>query len=698
MSGIAGLYRLDGQPTEQASVQRMIERMAHRGPDGKKVWAEGAVGLGHGMLHTTPESLREELPLQNERGTLALTADARLDNREELIRQLDLRRPPASLTDSQLILAAYEAWGQTCVDHLLGAFAFALWDGPRQTLFCAKDHIGIRNLYFWHRPGCLFACATEIKALLCLPGVPEVLDEAQVGALLTREMPDAQRTLFKGVRRLQPGHTLTVTPQDLHLRPYWEPAPTTDPIPTDDEGCTRRFLELFTEAVRCRLRSAHPVGSELSGGLDSSFVTCMARDLLGADAAHPLPTISLTYNQFPGCDERAYIEAVVAQGGIAPHYEVVEEHGLFDLLDDLFDYADEGRTGGNHHLNWLTAEAARDAGLRVLLTGQDGDTTVYHGWQYFLELAREGRWGAFAREAKLCVEHLRRERGAYAMQETFRDPREVLNAYAGAQLKTWAAKGNYLRFFRAANQIHKHFGVPRRQLYRRLWRDLLRPASLARWRRQHREPSSASARVPNLVNPDLARRTRLGERLAESRTEERPAQTLREFQRRTLTSPHLAYSFEKFDHYAAAFGVEARHPFMDKRLVEFCLALPPTQSLQGGWTRAVMRRAMTGVVPDRIRTRVGKTSLEKPYEYLLLEKSQSTLSQVVERLDEAAGVLNVPYLKELYERRDRLSSTEVDALGLGMGLAFWLQKQSFGQQPSSCLQHKDSKKVHKDSS
>ena len=694
MSGIAGLYRLDGQPADRASMKRMIERMSHRGPDGQNAWAQGAIGLGHGMLHTTPESLHEVLPLQNKSGTLALTADARLDNREELIRRLDLRLPPTSLTDSQLILSAYEAWGKACVDHLLGAFAFALWDGPRQELFCAKDHIGIRNLYFWHRPGRLFACATEIKALLCLPGVPEVIDEAQLGALLTREMLDAEHTLFEGVLRLMPGHTLTVTPQDFRLRSYWEPAPTSESVPTDDEACTRRFLELFTEAVRCRLRSAHPVGSELSGGLDSSFVTCMARDLLGADAAHPLPTISLAYDTFSGCDERAYIEAVVAQGGIAPHYEVVEEHGLFDLLDDIFDYADEGRTGGNHHLNWLTAEAARDAGLRVLLTGQDGDTTVYHGWQYFLELAREGRWSEFAREAKLCVEHISRERGAYAMQETFRDPREVLNAYAGAQLQTWAAEGNYLRFFRAAHQIHKHFGVPRRQIYRRLWRDLLRPSSLARWRRRQSQAPAAPARVPDIVSPDLARRTRLSERLAESRAEEPSPQTLREFQLGTLKSPHLAYSFEKFDHYAAAFGVEARHPFMDKRLVEFCLALPPTQSLQGGWTRVVMRRAMKGVVPERIRTRVGKTSLEKPYEYLLLKKSRRKLSQVAARLDEASSLLNVSYLKALYERREHLSPSEIDALGMGMGVALWLQKWSFGQKTSSYLRSKDSKKVH----
>src|SRR5262245_20600165 len=160
----------------------MVASVAHRGPDASGSWCQGAVGLGHRMLWTTPESLSEKLPLANQAGDLAITADARIDNRDELTAALGLP-PHSGVTDSMLILLAYEHWGEHCPEKLLGDFAFAIWDGRKRVLFCARDHFGVKPFYYCHS-GRLFAFASEIKALLSLPEVPRRLNEVRVADYL----------------------------------------------------------------------------------------------------------------------------------------------------------------------------------------------------------------------------------------------------------------------------------------------------------------------------------------------------------------------------------------------------------------------------------------------------------------------------------------------------------------------------------
>lgn len=675
MSAVFALYYLDGQQVDPEALRRAVDTMAHRGPDGGGAWNEGPVGLGHRMLHTTPESLHETLPYTHASASFTITADARIDNRDELIARLDLERREQPVTDSQLILEAYCAWGESCVEELLGAFAFAIWDEQKRQLFCARDHLGVKNLYYWHRPGELYACASEIKALLSLEEVPEEIDEVQLGTFFTKEIFEPEDTVFKGVRRLLPGCTQTVAPNRIRSRCYYEPTPTTETLPTTDDGYTERFLELFQEAVRCRLRSAFPVGSELSGGLDSSFVTCVARDLSGADDSHPFPTISLVYDRFPQCDERTYINQVVEQGGIEPHFVSAEERGILPLLDEIYGYLDDGRAAGNHHLNWLTASAAQKAGVRVLLSGQDGDTTVYHGWQYFIELAGEERWEEFAREAALSVQNMKRERGEYDMQETWQGSLDVLNSYGGVYLKRWAIEGRYLKFARSVEQISRHFDVPRRGIYRKMMRNLVRSSSRAEARRRAAVARGARQALPPTLSPALAKRIGLAGRLAEHRLAREQDWTVRGAQLRTFKSPQLMLSFEKFGYYAAANGIEARHPFMDRRLVEYCLALPPSQSMSEGWTRVVMRRAMDGIVPDGIRWRVGKASLAAPYSYLFKEASAAPLRGIMSELDGADRYLNVGYLKEQHKHLDDLEHSALGDFATAIGIALWLRNR-----------------------
>ena len=203
MSAIAGIHYLNERPVDFADLGRMVDILAHRGPDGADIWSEGSVGFGHRMLWTTPESLLEKLPLVNQRGDLVITADARIDNREELIAALSLAECRfEKITDSHLILAAYEKWGETCPEHLLGDFAFAIWDKRNQMLFCARDHFGVRPFYYHHCPRRMFAFASEIKALLCLSEVPNRLNEVRVGAYLEVMLEDKIITFYGDIFRL----------------------------------------------------------------------------------------------------------------------------------------------------------------------------------------------------------------------------------------------------------------------------------------------------------------------------------------------------------------------------------------------------------------------------------------------------------------------------------------------------------------
>ena len=180
MSGIIGLYHLDGRPAEERILQQMAQAIAHRGPDGIRYWSDGPVGLGHLMLQTTPESARERQPLANADATLCLTVDGRIDNRRELRQALDSNGfPPRDDTDAELLLRAYECWGESCPNRLLGDFAFAIWDARKKQLFCARDYVGVKPFYY-HRSAALFAFGSEIRSVLALETIPRRLNESRV--------------------------------------------------------------------------------------------------------------------------------------------------------------------------------------------------------------------------------------------------------------------------------------------------------------------------------------------------------------------------------------------------------------------------------------------------------------------------------------------------------------------------------------
>lgn len=568
MSGIAGIVRLDGAPVETHTVGTMAAAIGHRGPDGCGIWIGGGVGLAHRALQTTPSSRFETWPVVDTTGALVLVADARIDNREELCRSLGLRCDEA-LSDAALILAAYERWGNACAKELVGDFAFAIWDARARRLFCARDALGVKPFYYFSSPR-VFAFASEVKALLTLPEVPREPDREQVAAFLDWRHDDRVRTLYRGIDRLAAAHTLTAGAGAVVQTRYWQLDPERELRLADGDEYATAFHELFTEAVRCRTRSVQPVGSTLSGGLDSSSIVCAARRHLSAAGAPALHTFSLV---FPGLaadelrliDERAYIDAVVAGGAVEPHFV------RGDLLSPLTDlprmlwHLDEPYFAPNLYLHWAMLGAARASGARVLLDGLDGDATVGHGFGRLSTLARAGRWDvvesevrAFARHRALDADHMARVHVLPYLAQT-------------------AQEGHAAAWARAAFELWRRFDLPRREI---VLQNGVRP--FARGRR------SAAARQRAL--------------------------TEREAQVATLSRPAYQLALEMVDKSGAAFGVEPRYPFFDRRLMEFCVAVPEDQKFADGWPRLLLRRAMTGVLPDAVRWRSDKANLSPNFQ------------------------------------------------------------------------------------
>jgi asparagine synthase (glutamine-hydrolysing) len=619
VSAIVGIYYPDGRPIEHADLDRMVATLAHRGPDGAGVWHAGSVGLGHRMLWTTPESLHEQLPFTNAAGDITITADARIDNRDELIAALRITdRRPEEISDSEIILAAYERWGESCPEKLVGDFAFAIWDGRKQALFCARDHFGVKPFYYYHCPGRAFIFATEIKAIVCLPEAPRRLNELMVAYYLLQTFEDQAITFYQNIVRLPPGHRMTVSRAGVRLAAYWSLDPSHELRLGSDEEYAEAFRELFFAAVSCRLRSAFPVGSMLSGGLDSSSVTCVARELLASTRTGRLHTFSAIFDDVPECDERRFINTVLSQGSLEPHYVHPDRISPLAGWDHVLWHTDEAVYAPNLFMSWEICRAAQSHGVRVMLDGAEGDSVVSHGTAYLTELVRAGRWAAFAVEA---------------------------------------------------DALHRRVGFSRWSLFRVFCLRLLFPASL--------RPFWRALRRRKTINRGFARRIALKERLhALEVADLTPPQTARDGHYDGLTSGVVAYALEAADKVGAAFSIELRHPFYDKRLAEFCLSLPPEQKLQSGWSRIVLRRAMVNILPADIQWRSDKANFSLnfgrgllTFERALLEETAHNIPQCIEEY------VNTPALRAAYDRFvSRGAVQDVRKLWDAATLALWLRR------------------------
>jgi asparagine synthase (glutamine-hydrolysing) len=578
----------------------------------------GPVAFGHNLLHTTPESLIERQPLPGAESRLLLCCDARIDNRAELVAETDLRgRRLAELSDADVVLAAWLRWGADCPEHLLGDFTIAAWDAREQTLFLARDHMGVRSLYYTVTPH-LVAFATEIKALFAVPGVHRSLDELRLVQYLELDLHDAERTFYDGIRRVPAAHRIGVNREGLRKVRYWRLDPAREIRLASDDEYAGALREKFVRAVQRRTRCAFPVGSTLSGGLDSSGIACVARDLLaaGGTGSSRLHTFSAVFPGLPEkerkvADESEFIDAVLATGGFESHLVRVDHLTPFHEQDRVLYHVDEAPLAYNLYMHWALYGAARAAGVRVLLDGFDGDACVGYGRELFGELLRAGDWSAFERETRAVA----RTHG-----EQSKTPAQLARMYAGPVLEHFAMTGRWSAATRGTLQVSRRFGF-------RPARILARHVVLPALRRMADRVYLGDRRNATLSVVSIAGATRVGfaspaARMADKAVVLSPAELHAEL----LESPGYQLTLDVADKAAAAFSLEARYPFFDRDLLEFCVALPVSQRLSDGWPRYVYRRAMEGLLPDQVRWRVHKQDLSVAFNSGISASSQQIRS------------------------------------------------------------------------
>lgn len=347
MSGIAGIVNLDSAPIDRDLLSRMTKFMSFRGPDGEEIWTESNVGFGNTLLRTD---------------NLCITADARIDGSEN-----------TDLTDVEGILSAYEKWGEECVEHLIGDFAFAIWDKRARRLFCARDHFGVKP-FFYARAGNSFIFSNTLSALRLDPRVSDELNETAVYDYLDSGLnQDLSTTIFRDIQRLPGGHTLTLANGSITTRRYWKPAVKNRIRYRKPREYVERFDELLTTAVKDRLRTDR-VSISMSGGLDSTSLAAIARDLLSQPAA--VHAFSTVYDKLIPDEERHYSTLAASHLRIPIHHLSADDYSLFEErasgdLDVPEPFLLGPLAGQFNDLLRLMANHGR-----VALTGYDGDALM----------------------------------------------------------------------------------------------------------------------------------------------------------------------------------------------------------------------------------------------------------------------------------------------------------------------------------
>ncbi len=376
MSGIAGLYNLDGGPIDSQLLNRIMDSLTFRGPDAQNIWMDGNVGFVHTMLHTTTESFREQQPCSLD-GQVWITADARIDWRAELIQKLrskvstELKAP----TDVELILYAYLVWGERCVEHLLGDFAFAIWDQRQQKLFCARDHFGIKP-FFYACLGDYFIFSNTLNSVRLHPAVSDELNEQAIGDyLLFNSNQDLGTSVFADIQRLPPAHTLTYSAGKLTLGRYWT-LPDGDFIQYQRKSeYIEQYLELLRTAVADRLRTNN-VGVLMSGGLDSSAVAAVAVELLRKQAEPvDLQAHTVVFDQLFPDEERKYAGMVAESLKIPIHFLTADNYLPYEGADNPALWPPEPTNDPFISKNYDLSKHLI-ARHRVVLTGSDADTIL----------------------------------------------------------------------------------------------------------------------------------------------------------------------------------------------------------------------------------------------------------------------------------------------------------------------------------
>jgi asparagine synthase (glutamine-hydrolysing) len=549
--------------------------------------AEAAHGFGSSLvssgqrcfLRSEPPTLASDGPL---RSGLTIVADAEIHNRKELAARLDCSEISVS-SDAGLILRAYEKWGHDCGEYLLGEFAFAIWDSRREQLFCCRDHMGMRPLFYWTN-GSGLAFSTHPLSLVGIPRIGRVLNRLSVARFSIPFVGSRDETLYQGIMSLRAATSLIFNRSGLRMKTYWEPMARPELVPTKEQDAFEALRELLFEAVECRLPRKSGVAAFLSGGLDSSALVSVAarilertnRQLLAVAAVLP----ETSKPQF--ADEREFIDEFRTWPNVTIEYVSPESGGPFDGIEDSSRFEEAPAIYSRQYLSDAAERAAARGGAGILLDGINGELGPTNwGQGYYLEMAANLNWYGLAKELR----SLRKVRPISPLRML---GREFLNYLAPSRHRepSMLLAPDFLLNMAQGPSDHTFH-----------------------WPDHQRDHADAIRR--RMARHALRRRVQIGR---------------------------------------VPFG----RPFLDKRVLEFCLATSGRMKVRGGYQRYLVRRALNGVLPAKIQWRTTKAPFAPDY----IKRYRAQLGQAREFVaairpgDPVRSVVDVHRLQYLIENPD----------------------------------------------
>jgi asparagine synthase (glutamine-hydrolysing) len=572
MSVQAGIWNFDGRPVDRKLLADFSESLKQQGPDGESCYADGSVALLYRPFHTTAESRREEQPHFSHRGFI-LTWDGRLDNRDELIADLrsELEREPADLS---IVAAAFDRWEADCFRRIIGDWAVSIWKPQQHELIFASDYMAIRHIFYYLKQERVW-WATDLTPLVLLSGDKFHIDDDYIAGYFAHD-PEAHLTPYREIREVPPGQFVRIRHGSASVERYWRFSPKCRIRYKTDAEYEEHFRHVFRQSVRRRLRSDSPVLAELSGGLDSSSIVCMADYILAQEGASTprLDTLSYYDQTEPNGDDRIFFEKVERFRGRAGHH--INASKLASAPGSLkcggFS-ALPGYLGYGQSLEAERGAIVLASGYRVVLSGLGGDEFlggIPNPTAHLADLILQGKLALLAK-----------------------------------QLIAWSL-------------------VKRRPWMHLLWHalmDLLPPAI--------RQYLVKDATVEPWVETNFAQRTGISRRLLD--VEDHFGLWLPT--RRSYIGGVVLMGNKLAKYWPPVLGLEeSRYPYLDKNLIEFILGIPATQLLRPGERRSLMRRGLTGIVPQEILARRTKEFAARTPILALkknLEHSEMTLDSLL---------------------------------------------------------------------
>jgi asparagine synthase (glutamine-hydrolysing) len=571
----------------------LADQMAFRAPYGVVRHSVERGSLCESLFDLPYRKAYADSPAPGVRGRFTVVSDARIDGRAELFSKLGLARDAELISDSELILKAYERWGIACLDHLCGDFAFAIWDKFEGNLFVARDVMGCRPLYFHHN-GLRFAFASSAIALSRVSWVQTGVNYGRVADYLVQDLEgfDSAVSFFEGIFRLPPAHFGVFRNGSFETKRYWSLEGLVPLTLSSSDAYLEGFEEVYTASVEDRLEGDSKPISMLSGGLDSSTIVALARGSLARSGRSNLTTVSAISRPGLDCNETACIRRIVQAGGLNAKMASpgqVEDYfdGIyrgFAHMEDPFDIS--------MIMPALLYLVSRECGGRFVLDGIDGEHVAGLSTGYLSTLCRAGLFRTAWREARGFSRHY------------YRGEKSPLRLYAAA-IKSCLAP-SILRARRLDKYCHTR--VEFRIGQGAISRELAEEIDLRRRYSQclSREQGDLAAGFPGMA-------------------------------RHLLEVPYLTAGIERYERVASYFGVQGRHPLLDKRVIEYCARLPWHQKVNGGWTKYILRRMAEKHLPDEIAWREGWEQLGWKFAngyadaYIRALPSSATLSPTLQR-------------------------------------------------------------------